>query len=221
MYFAHNSRQLGDGGNWYRNFEYDAERERGLDFVEDLFNPFVLRFDLRQGFDATVIASTERRDVAKAGEYRQAEISRRRSIVMLAPVEDDFVKALTAATDPFIVTRGEKTTVIAGYHWFSDWGRDTMIALPGLTLATKRYDLARNLLRTFSQYVDRGMLPNRFPDSGETPEYNTVDATLWFFEAIRAILPTPATWNLFATISTAFSQTSSPGTCGARVRNQS
>ena len=188
VYFAHNSRQLGDGGNWYRNFEYDAERERGLDFVEDLFNPFVLRFDLRQGFDATVIASTERRDVAKAGEYRQAEISRRRSIVMLAPVEDDFVKALTAATDPFIVTRGEKTTVIAGYHWFSDWGRDTMIALPGLTLATKRYDLARNLLRTCSQYVDRGMLPNRFPDSGETPEYNTVDATLWFFEAIRAYL---------------------------------
>jgi predicted glycogen debranching enzyme len=187
LHLAHNAGQLGSGGNWFRNFEYDAERERGLDFVEDLFNPFVLRFDLCSG-DAVVIASTERRDVTKAGEYRHAEISRRRSNVMRAPVEDDFVNALTAAADQFIVARGEQKTVVAGYHWFSDWGRDTMIALPGLTLPMKRYDVARSILRAFSQYVDRGMLPNRFPDAGELPEYNTVDATLWFFEAIRAYL---------------------------------
>src|SRR5271163_717266 len=183
---AHNAGQLGDGGNWYRNFEYAAERERGLDFVEDLFNPCVLRFDLRPESAAAVIASTERRDAAKVDEYLQAEISRRRSNVMRAPVEDDFVKALTAAADQFIVARGEQKTVIAGYHWFSDWGRDTMIALPGLTLPLKRYDLAQSILRTFSRHMDHGMLPNRFPDAGETPEYNTVDATLWFFEAIRA-----------------------------------
>jgi predicted glycogen debranching enzyme len=77
-------------------------------------------------------------------------------------------------------------SVIAGYHWFSDWGRDTMIALPGLTLATGRPQIAESILRTFARYVDRGMLPNRFPDAGEAPEYNTVDATLWYFEAIRA-----------------------------------
>lgn len=77
-------------------------------------------------------------------------------------------------------------TVIAGYPWFSDWGRDTMIALPGLTLATGRPDDARSILRTFARFVDQGMLPNRFPDAGETPEYNTVDATLWYFEAVRA-----------------------------------
>jgi predicted glycogen debranching enzyme len=75
--------------------------------------------------------------------------------------------------------------VIAGYHWFGDWGRDTMIALPGLTLATGRPQLARNILHTFGRFVDCGMLPNVFPDAGETPEYNTVDATLWYFEALR------------------------------------
>jgi predicted glycogen debranching enzyme len=77
-------------------------------------------------------------------------------------------------------------SVIAGYPWFGDWGRDTMIALPGLTLATGRPEVAATILRTYARYVDRGMIPNRFPDHGDTPEYNTVDATLWYVEAIRA-----------------------------------
>src|SRR5581483_2732804 len=97
-----------------------------------------------------------------------------------------FVKSLAAAADQYIVTRGDEKTVIAGYHWFSDWGRDTMISLSGLTLPTGHFEVARSILRTFAQHVDQGMLPNRFPDAGETPEYNTVDATLWFFEAVRA-----------------------------------
>jgi len=188
LYLAHDAKQLEEGGGWYRNFEYDAERERGLDFVEDLFNPLVLHFDLSSSRKATVIASTNPRNAANAAQYRQSETSRRRANVMRAPREDEFVKTLTAATDQFIVERGGQKTVIAGYHWFSDWGRDTMIALPGLTLPTNRYDVARSILRTFAQHVDRGMLPNRFPDAGETPEYNTVDATLWFFEAVRAYL---------------------------------
>jgi predicted glycogen debranching enzyme len=188
LHLGHDAVEVQSGGNWYRNFEYDAERERGLDFVEDLFNPCLLRFDLRSTTQATIIASTERREVAQANEYRRSEISRRRADVMRSPVEDDFVKTLTAATDQYIAARGDQKTVVAGYHWFSDWGRDTMIALPGLTLPTKRYDVARSILRTFAQHVDRGMLPNRFPDAAETPEYNTVDATLWFFEAIRAYL---------------------------------
>ena len=90
------------------------------------------------------------------------------------------------AADQFIVSRGTGKTVIAGYHWFSDWGRDTMIALNGLTLATNRPEIAKSILIEFSKHISEGMLPNRFPDAGETPEYNTVDATLWFFEAIRA-----------------------------------
>jgi predicted glycogen debranching enzyme len=132
---------------------------------------------------ATVIASTEKRNAGDAEQFRIAEIERRESI---GAGRDPFERALFQAADQFIVRRGEGSTVIAGYHWFSDWGRDTMIALPGLTLATGRYDEARGMLLAFADSVDRGMLPNRFPDAGETPEYNTVDATLWFFEAVRA-----------------------------------
>ena len=101
---------------------------------------------------------------------------------------DPFYRALTRAADQFLVARGDLTTVIAGYPWFSDWGRDTMISLPGLTLSTGRPEVAREILLAFSGHVDQGMLPNRFPDAGgdeDAPEYNTVDATLWYFEAVR------------------------------------
>ena len=188
LYLAHNAAESKKTSDWYRNFEYEAERERGLDFTEDLFNPCVLRFDLRSRRQASVIASTERRDVANVVDYRLAEITRRRNASRSSPLEDEFASSLTAAADQYIVARGDQKTVIAGYHWFSDWGRDTMIALPGLTLPTVIHDVARSILRTFAQNVDQGMLPNRFPDEGETPEYNTVDATLWFFEAARAYL---------------------------------
>jgi len=188
LHLAHNAVELRKTGNWYRTFEYDVERERGLDFLEDLFNPFVLRFDLRLRRQASIIASTEQHDVAQVAEYRQAEITRRRNASVSLPVEDAFAQALAAAADQYIVSRGDQKTVIAGYHWFSDWGRDTMIALPGLTLLTGKYEVARSILRTFAQHVDQGMLPNRFSDADEPPEYNTVDATLWFFEAARAFL---------------------------------
>ena len=188
LYLAHNAVELQKTGDWYRNFEYDVERERGLDFREDLFNHFVLRFDLLASTQASIIASTEHRDVARMSQYRQAEITRRQATMQASPLKDDFAQTLTAAADQYIVARGENKTVIAGYHWFSDWGRDTMISLPGLTLPTGKHDVARSILRTFAQHVDQGMLPNRFPDTGETPEYNTVDATLWFFEAARALL---------------------------------
>jgi predicted glycogen debranching enzyme len=188
LHLAHNAIELRKTGNWYRNFEYDAERERGLDFSEDLFNPFMLCFDLRLRRQASIIASTDQRDVTQAVEYRRAEITRRRKALVASPIEDGFAQSLAAASDQYLVSRGEEKTVIAGYHWFGDWGRDTMIALPGLTLPTGKYDVARSVLRTFAKHVDRGMLPNRFPDAGETPEYNTVDAVLWFFEAARAYL---------------------------------
>jgi len=188
LHLAHNALELCKTGDWYRNFEYDAERERGLDGSEDLFNPFVMSFDLRSRRQASIIASTEERDAAQAVEYRQAEITRRRKAIVASPMEDGFAQSLAAASDQYLVSSGEEKTVIAGYHWFGDWGRDTLIALPGLTLPTGKYDVARSVLRTLAKHVDRGMLPNRFPDAGETPEYNTVDAGLWFFEAARAYL---------------------------------
>ncbi len=187
LYFAENAGELEITGNWYRNFQYRVERERGLDFSEDLFNPFVLKFDVASGRTATVIASTLVRRANQAEQLRELEIERRRGVVASAP-EDQFARALVAAADQYIVARGEHKTVIAGYPWFSDWGRDTMISLPGLTLATGRYQDARGLLLAFAASVDQGLLPNRFPDAGEAPEFNTVDATLWFFEAVRSYL---------------------------------
>ena len=114
-------------------------------------------------------------------------MARRQAVLAAAPSDDQLVRTLVAAADHYIVSRGPHKTVIAGYHWFGDWGRDTMIALPGLALVTGRVEVATSILLTFAQHVDRGMLPNRFPDAGEAPEYNTVDAALWFFEAVRAV----------------------------------
>ena len=182
LYLAHDADEVRGSAEWYRHFEYRWERERGLDFREDLFHPCTLLRDLRAGAGLTVVASTEVRDVRWADRLRDAQSSR------VATGDRPFVQALKKAADRFLVRRGEWHTVIAGYHWFSDWGRDTMIALPGLTLATGRAEVARGILRAFAGSVDRGMLPNRFPDSGEAPEYNTADATLWFFEAVRAYL---------------------------------
>jgi predicted glycogen debranching enzyme len=188
LHFAHDADELELAGYWYRNFEYRVERERGLDFVEDLFNPFVLKFDLTGKAAVSIIASTTQQKIGDANKLRKAERARREKIVKSAPAKDELVRALTCAADQFIVARGEQKTVIAGYHWFSDWGRDTMIALPGLTLTAGRYDIARSILLEFAKHVDQGMLPNRFPDAGEQPEYNTVDATLWYIEAIRALV---------------------------------
>jgi predicted glycogen debranching enzyme len=183
---AHTGGEIRQEGIWYRNFEYTIEQERGLDYREDLFNPLTMTFDLCRNPRAAVVASTEARTAEAAREMRLAECERRQAVIAAAPSEDPFLRLLVRAADQFVVRRGSESTVIAGYPWFSDWGRDTMISLPGLTLATGRYEAARGILLAFAGSVDRGMLPNRFPDAGETPEYNTVDATLWFFEAIRA-----------------------------------
>lgn len=190
LYFAHDVASIDTSGFWYRNFQYALEQERGLDFAEDLFNPCTFTFDLNASATISVIASTERRDVVKAYAYRESELERRELLTGNSAQADAklVVTALTSAADQFIVERERCKTVIAGYHWFSDWGRDTMIALPGLTLATGHPEIARSILAEFANHVDRGMLPNRFPDAGETPEYNTVDATLWFFEAVRSLL---------------------------------
>ena len=183
---AHTAGAVQPTGDWYRNFEYSVERERGLDFREDLFNPVLFTFDLRQNPRPALIASTEPRDAAVAPLLRAAEIARRRNLAAATPSRAPFARTLVQAAGQFRVSRGAGSTVIAGYHWFTDWGRDTMIALPGLALATGRYDEARSILLTYADAADRGMLPNRFPDAGEAPEYNSVDATLWFFEAVRS-----------------------------------
>lgn len=190
LYLAHDTAEVNTEGYWYRNFEYSVERERGLDSTEDLFSPLLLKFDLTANRSARIIASTQRHNIQNADEFRTVEIEQRKAIDAEAPiqnVENHLVRSLTSAAAQFISARASGKTIIAGYHWFSDWGRDTMIALPGLTLATGHSEIAKSILVEFAKHVDQGMLPNRFPDAGETPEYNTVDATLWFFEAVRAL----------------------------------
>jgi predicted glycogen debranching enzyme len=170
---------------WYHDFEYLVELDRGQDFREDLFSHGYFSKKLELGVVFYVIASLEKIGKIDGDVLMQAEIDRRKKLVSWVDSSDETLKTLVYAADQFIVKRGKEfRTIIAGYHWFSDWGRDTMIALPGLCLVTKRFDEARKILQAFAKYVDKGMIPNRFPDAGEIPEYNTVDATLWFFIAI-------------------------------------
>ncbi|MFZ1701346.1 MAG: amylo-alpha-1,6-glucosidase [Pyrinomonadaceae bacterium] len=184
LHFSHNAVAIEHQGHWYRDFEYAIEQERGFGYHEDLFQPFSMAFDLVSA--ATVIVSTKARSVSDAAKSQKAEMRRRAALVAKAKAKDEVSMQLVLAADQFIVARGSGNTVIAGYHWFSDWGRDTMIALPGLTLSTNRPKIAKSILTEFSHHISEGMLPNRFPDAGDTPEYNTVDATLWYFEALRA-----------------------------------
>lgn len=184
---GHDAASVDPSGFWYRSFEYARERERGLDFQEDLFSPLLLRFDLTACPSATMIASTESRPAAEAESLVEREMARRERLVETA-ADRPLVRLLTRAGDQFLVERGEGKTIIAGYPWFTDWSRDTMIALPGLTLTTGRYDAAQSILGTFARFTDGGMLPNRFPDRGTEPEYNTVDGTLWYFAAVDAYM---------------------------------
>ena len=183
VFFFHNAIAVETVGDWYKNFEYVIEQERGFEFQEDLFQPFVMRFDLQR--PAEIIVSTEQKK-KPASRLEKDEIRRRQHLVRTAKADNEPIQTLAFAADQFIVKRGSGHTVIAGYPWFSDWGRDTMISLPGLTLATNRPRIAREIILEFSKHISEGMLPNRFPDEGEEAEYNTVDATLWYFEAIRA-----------------------------------
>ncbi|MEA3510078.1 MAG: amylo-alpha-1,6-glucosidase [Actinomycetota bacterium] len=188
---------------WYREYYLSVEAFRGLDTLDDNLYAAHAEANLEPGESVTLVLSTKtaaRLDGVAALAVRERHEA---GLIDTALVNgDDRLERLVLAADQLIVNRssdGEAgSTVIAGYHWFGDWGRDTMIALPGLTLATGRHDEARQILRTFARHVDRGMLPNRFPDDGDRPEYNTIDATLWFFEAIRAFHADTGDANLVA-----------------------
>jgi glycogen debranching enzyme len=172
--------------DWYRNFQYDKERERGLDFVEDLGSPGVFSWDLTQGKAVLLLALDEvaaelfsgHGPLALFEELRDVERARR-SACGASPQR---------SAGSYLVRRGEGETVIAGYPWFGDWGRDSFISLRGLCLATGRLQEALSILLEWSGYVSEGMLPNRFPDDGDPPEYNSVDASLWFVIAVDAAL---------------------------------
>jgi predicted glycogen debranching enzyme len=179
---------------WYRNFVYEDERLRGLDYIEDLASPGVLTWDLSspavmmlttdglssragadQPFDSPRLAQGGPETVFE--NLRQAERQRR-----------VFPSILHRAADAYLVRRWERKTIVAGYPWFTDWGRDTFIALRGLCVSSGRVDDARDILLGWAGAVSEGMLPNRFPDQGEAPEFNSVDASLWYVIAVHDFL---------------------------------
>ncbi|MBK6711323.1 MAG: amylo-alpha-1,6-glucosidase [Chloroflexi bacterium] len=194
FYLLSGSGDIQPQGDWYEDFFLSIEEYRGQnDVQDDHLYAALLRKTLQPGESWTIVASTSaapnldgQAAYAERQAYEQALLDRAGVTAVSSPIHH-----LYLAADQFIVKRPTQRdpngrSLIAGYHWFSDWGRDTMIALPGLTLNTGRPEIAANILRTYAQFVDQGMIPNRFPDAGEHPEYNTVDATLWYIEAIRA-----------------------------------
>ncbi len=206
VFVAHEGATVERTTYWYRGFELREEAARGFDHTEDLFSPCAFRIDLHEGERVSFIVATAPFDATQANRLRDREIVRRTALVDAEVARSEVAADLAKAADQYLVRRGEGRTVIAGYHWFGDWGRDTMIALPGLTLVTGRYDVAKEILLEFAAHVDQGMLPNRFPDGGEPPEYNNVDSTLWYFEAIRALLAYSGDYewvrtNLYATLT--------------------
>ena len=183
---------------WFYNYGLRLEQYRGLIDCEDHLLAGTCTVTLEPGASVTIAASTEPHpnlDFDSAWQqhcdYGQNILTQATKLKPTSDRQPEWLDTLILAADSFIVERPTDTfpqgkTIIAGYPWFSDWGRDTMISLPGLTLTTGRFEIAGSILRTFARYVDRGMLPNVFPDGGEPPDYNTVDATLWYFEAIYA-----------------------------------
>ncbi|MGC9398768.1 MAG: amylo-alpha-1,6-glucosidase [Anaerolineae bacterium] len=178
---------------WYRDFYLREEADRGLDKVEDHLCAAEFNVALAPGESVTIVASTEATPNLDGKAAYQERTAYEADLLAVAEVEHapEAIRQLTLAADQFVVRRrlsqgGEGYSVIAGYPWFADWGRDTMIALPGLTLNSGQHHVACQILRTFAGYIDRGMLPNTFPEAGEGPQYNTADATLWFIEAVRA-----------------------------------
>jgi glycogen debranching enzyme len=185
----------------WKEFDYDRERERGLDHLEDLFTPGSYSVTLKRGEVLPVAIGVEYADWDALGLIED-ERSRREAVLggggggggggsespdpesSRTPTPHSLLPTLLLAADQFLIERDEKKTIIAGYHWFTDWGRDTMIALPGLCLATGRFDDAKQILRRWLAAASKGMIPNRFPDGTNEPEFNSVDAGLWLFIAV-------------------------------------
>ncbi|MBV9671957.1 MAG: glycogen debranching enzyme family protein, partial [Verrucomicrobia bacterium] len=173
--------------DWYHNFLYEQERERGLDYTEDLATPGIFKWDLTERSGLLVLSTSELvgadqnlEDVVAETEFHERT---RRS---------RFHDRLEQSVDSYLVKRGAGKTIIAGYPWFGDWGRDTFISLRGLCLRTGRLTEARDILVEWSHSVSNGMLPNRFPDKGEIPEFNSVDASLWYIIAVDDYLRSAA-----------------------------
>jgi predicted glycogen debranching enzyme len=181
--------------DWYWRVLHRAEAERGLDAEEDLFTPGVCEVSLAAQGEVAVIAATEAVPPGWSVSNSLAAAQRRQSAPLGPDLTSPLATQLVIAAEQFRVARADDSrSVIAGYHWFTDWGRDSMISLPGLAMRPGSLWEARAVLETNLRYLDRGLIPNRFPDRGEAPEYNTMDATLWMFQALASYLRASGDW---------------------------
>jgi predicted glycogen debranching enzyme len=183
VHAVHNGRYR-HAPDWYRRLSLPMERQRGLDDQEDWWSPGEISFTLSPGRSADLILTTESIEEAHVSDLEKDELARRKQLVDSAPRRHRLAHSLWRAAPSYLSIRGARHTVIAGYPWFTDWGRDTFIALPGLCLVTGRHESAWQIIEAFAAHVSEGMVPNRFPDAGERPEYNAVDASLWFVHAV-------------------------------------
>ena len=174
--------------HWFRQVQFPVEQQRGLDHAEDWWSPGEFTYQLKAGSPADLVFTSEPVERLDIDVLISAEQKRRTSLNEAALSGDLLAHQLALAGEHYLSARGTQQTVIAGYPWFTDWGRDTFIALPGLCLATGRYEIAWQVIESFATHVSEGMVPNRFPDIGEQPEYNTIDASLWFVHAIDRYL---------------------------------
>jgi len=172
---------------WYRQFLYSEEQARGLDALEDLASPGIFHWNLSKEEAVLVLTVEDRR-------LFSVRVSARDCLARLRQAERHrrgrFSTRLERSAGAYLVKRGQGTTIIAGYPWFTDWGRDAFIALRGLCLSTGRLEEAKQILLEWAGTVSQGMLPNRFPDAGESPELNAVDASLWYIIAVGEFLST-------------------------------
>ena len=170
---------------WFRAVQFPAEQQRGLDFEEDWWSAGECTYQLNRGVAATLVLTTESIDSVDVTALTESERKRRTGLRAAAPTTDPLADELWRAVEVYLSTRGSQQTVIAGYPWLTDWGRDTFISLPGLCLVTGRWEIAWQTIESFTAHISQGMVPNRFPDIGEQPEYNPIDASLWFVHAIE------------------------------------
>jgi predicted glycogen debranching enzyme len=192
--------------DWYWRVLHRAERERGLDDEEDLFTPGTVEVMLDGHHDAVVVAGLDATPPTWEAETSLEMAEQRQAIQVDPRANHPLAAQLVVTAEQFRVARGhggasmagEQRTVIAGYHWFTDWGRDAMISLPGLVMRPGALWEARGVLDTYISYLDQGLIPNRFPDGGEAPEYGTMDATLWLFQALAAYLRASSDWLFIA-----------------------
>ena len=186
LYFNFTAGEFIENRYWHKNLEYARETERGLDNREDCFAVASIDVVLKPGARVHLLFSTDEKMVEENPDTLKEQAIQRLESISPKETDDPFLRDLMLAGEQFIVRRKSTDgySIIAGYHWFTDWGRDTMIAMRGLTIATGRQEISKSILSTFFRYVDKGMLPNRFPDRDEQLEYNTIDATLWLFVAL-------------------------------------